>query len=81
MDELSKEQLLNAANTPRQFACTHHLIALKSLADQDWEAAQRHFSESVDAVAPFHEWHPTWSRAFLAQMQRDPNWPVGRSGE
>ena len=78
LTDASRDELLKAANGPVQLAFIHHIIALKALAEHEWEAAENHFLASVEAGYPFNDYHVPWSAAYLAQMKRDPNWPVHR---
>jgi len=47
---------------------------MTKLAENDRRAAQEHFSASVGArVFTYPEYD--WSGAYLARMEKDPNWP------
>jgi tetratricopeptide (TPR) repeat protein len=71
---MTAEELI-AGQTLRHFQCElHFFVAMNLLAGGDRVAARAHFEKSVAArVLWFLEYE--WSRSFLAQLDRDPNWP------
>jgi lipoprotein NlpI len=52
----------------------HFFIALTRLAERDRSGAREHFRASVTNRV-FHYLDYDWSKAFLARMEGDPNWP------
>jgi tetratricopeptide (TPR) repeat protein len=74
-DTISKEELLAAAAESRFRQCeAHFFIGITLLAEGDRAGAAEHFRQSVNTrVLMFFEY--SWSRAFLARMEKDPAWP------
>lgn len=52
----------------------HFLIGMTKLGEGDCLAAREHFRASV-ATRVFTYFDYDWSHAFLARMEKDPNWP------
>ena len=78
-DDVTDEEFLTYAKTAQHLAYAHYFIGLKAFVDKDWPKAKRCFEASTAADCPIFSWGNQWSSAFLAQMERDPNWPYGRS--
>ena len=66
---------LAASAKSRYMKCEcHFFIAMNYLSEGDRANARIHFEKSVATrILWFLEYE--WSRSFLAQMDRDPNWP------
>jgi serine/threonine protein kinase len=73
--DTSADDLLKAAGPSKWSVCScHTLIALRKLAEGDRAAAREHFRQAV-ATRHLTATSYGWSRAFLARMEKDPNWP------
>jgi tetratricopeptide (TPR) repeat protein len=71
---ISADELL-AAGTSRLNRCeAHFFIGMALLAGGDRAGARAHFRQAVDTHVFVYVDH-TWSRAFLARLNADPNWP------
>ena len=74
-DQLSAQALLELAGPSRWNRSEAHFhIGLNRLAEGDRTGAREHFRETISKGA-FNSFDFDWSRAFLARMERDPNWP------
>jgi serine/threonine protein kinase len=68
-------EMLATAGTSRLKRCEgHFFVGMSRLADGDRDGAREHFRRSVDTHVVWYVDH-TWSRAFLARLEADPNWP------
>jgi hypothetical protein len=73
--DLTEVDLLKAAGPSRYSQSeAHFFIGLTRLADGDRSSARGHFRDSV-ATRAFYYFDYDWSGAFLARMEKDPNWP------
>jgi tetratricopeptide (TPR) repeat protein/predicted Ser/Thr protein kinase len=73
--DVNEADLLKAAAGSRYNQSeANFFIGMAKLADGDRAAAQKHFRASVDTRA-FTYFDYDWSGAFLARMDKDPNWP------
>jgi hypothetical protein len=73
--DLTDADLMKAAEGSRYNQSeAHFFIALTRLAEGDRSGAREHFRGSVTNRV-FHYLDYDWSKAFLARMERDPNWP------
>jgi hypothetical protein len=52
----------------------HNFMGLERLACGDRDGARRHFNECLDTPS-YGSPGRSWARAYLAHMDRDPNWP------
>jgi lipoprotein NlpI len=74
-DDLSPEQLLQLASSSRSDQCeAAFCIAMTKLAEGGREGARTHFRQCL-ATGVFAFFEYRWSRAFLARMEKNPNWP------
>jgi len=74
-DFLSENELLRAAGDSKWNQCeAHYSIALTRLSVGDRVGACEHFRKAI-AARVFDFVEHEWSRAFLARMNQDPNWP------
>ncbi|MCI0744869.1 MAG: protein kinase [Verrucomicrobia subdivision 3 bacterium] len=73
--DASEAELLKAVGASRNKLCeAHFFIGLTRLADGDRDGARKHFRASVATrVAIYFDYD--WSGAFLARLEKDPNWP------
>jgi serine/threonine protein kinase len=72
---LPADKLLVAAGSSRLHRCeANFLIGMALLAIGDRDGARSHFRHAVDTHVVWYVDH-TWSRAFLARLEADPNWP------
>ena len=72
---LSEEELLKAAGDSRWNQCeAHFFLGVTRLGKGDRAAARVHFQKAV-ATRVFTFVDYGWSRAFLARIDKDPNWP------
>ena len=72
---MSEAQLLKTAGTSRYSQCeAHFFIGMTKLGEGGRLAARGHFRASV-ATRVFIYFDYDWSHAFLARMEKDPNWP------
>jgi lipoprotein NlpI len=73
--DLSETQLIKAAGSSRYSQCeAHFFIGITKLGEGDRRAAREHFRAAV-ATRIFFYLDYDWSHAFLARMEKDPNWP------
>ena len=70
----AKELLIHAGSSNVQDCGNYYLAAMFFLSRGDREAAKEHFRRSVETGT---QWllQYQWSRAFLARLERDPQWP------
>lgn len=69
------EKLLAAAGSSRLRQCeAHFFVGMALLANGDRDGARDHFRHAADTHVVWYVDH-TWSRAFLARLDADPNWP------
>jgi tetratricopeptide (TPR) repeat protein len=72
---ISAEELAAGAGTSKYQTCADaYIIAMSFLSKGDREAARHYFRRSVETGI---SWLPQyqWSRAFLARLERDSDWP------
>jgi lipoprotein NlpI len=73
--DLTEGELMKVAGGSRYNQCEAHFhVAFTKLAEGDRSGAREHFRASVTNRV-FHYFDYDWSRAFLARMERDANWP------
>ena len=63
-----------AGSIARDQMLAHYHIGLRNLAQGDRDGARRSFQQTVDTRV-FHWGAATLSRAFLARMEQDAEWP------
>jgi len=74
-ERISAETLLEQAGSSRWNRSEAHFhIGLNRLADGDRAGARQHFRQTTSKGA-FNSLDFDWSRAFLARLEQDPNWP------
>ena len=72
---LSEDELTRAMGNSLWNRCEGHFLAgLRRLGEGDRASARVHFEKSVATRVYFYVDY-AWSRAFLARMNKDPNWP------
>ena len=73
--DVSEGELLKTAAASRYSQCeAHFIIGMTKLAESDRSAAREHFRASV-ATRVFTYFDYDWSHAFLARMEKVPEWP------
>ena len=73
--DIGKDQLLEAANGSRYKQCeAYFFIGLKELGQGHRDDAKAAFQQGKETRV-WHWVEYSWSRAFLARMEADPNWP------
>ncbi len=73
--DIDKDQLLEAANGSRYNRCeAYFLIGLKELSQGHRDDAKAAFQQGKETRV-WHWAEYSWSRAFLARMEADRNWP------
>src|SRR5947207_3132321 len=74
-DRLSAEDLLKHAGPSRwNHSEAHFRIGLTRLAEGDRRAAREHFRQTA-ALGIYMSFDYDWSKAFLARLEKDANWP------
>jgi tetratricopeptide (TPR) repeat protein len=73
--DLPEEEFLKGAGKNPLWLCgSHWVVGSARLADGDRKGAQKHFEKAVATRFYGHMFYP-YARAFLARMNRDPEWP------
>ncbi len=74
-DDITEDDLIGrAGKSERDRAVAYFAIGMRRLAEGRRLEAKESFEKS--AANPVYYWSdPTWARAFVARMEKDPTWP------